>query len=162
MRCTRSRGAERFTIENRSPRPGERQRYVARLTMDDFSYNEILDLWVANRRFLSYDIKVRLYCRANDDFHQLSEKAVADIETHWDSLRAAIIEELLPQYCDHAPAEIDGEEFFSQIKLQTIDFDTRDVMYTIFFSDGGMFGGHGIQVLWDPEEKFSAHVSLVG
>ena len=27
-RCTRSRGAERLIMENRSPRPGERQRYV--------------------------------------------------------------------------------------------------------------------------------------
>lgn len=130
--------------------------------MCDFAYNEVLDLWIATRKFLSYDIEVRLYCDEKDDFEQLAEKAVSDVETHWDSVKAAIIEELLPQYLNHASEEISGEGFFSQLTMRTIDLDAVDIMYTMFFADGGLFGGHGIQVLWDPEQHFCAHVSLVG
>ncbi|MCR9202870.1 MAG: DUF2262 domain-containing protein [Planctomycetaceae bacterium] len=130
--------------------------------MGDFAYNEVLDLWIANRKFLSYDIEVRLYCDKKDDFQQLAENAVSDIAAHWESVKAAIIAELLPQHLDHASKEITGDEFFSQLTMQTIDLDAVDIMYTIIFADGGLFGGHGIQVLWDPEEEFSADVSLVG
>lgn len=130
--------------------------------MGDFAYNEVLDLWIANRKFLNYDIEVRFYCDKKDDFQQLAENAVSDVATHWESVKAAIIAELLPQYLDRASKEITGDEFFSQLTMQTIDLDAVDIMYTIIFADGGLFGGQGIQVLWDPEEEFSADVSLVG
>ena len=132
------------------------------LSMDDFTYNEVLDLWISERKFLNYNIEVRLYCSKKDDFQQLATKAVNDVELHWESLKVAIIEELLPQYLDHASKEINGEAFFSKLTMETIDLDAIDIMYTMYFADGGMFGGHGIQVLWDPEEDFSADVSLVG
>lgn len=130
--------------------------------MDDFTYHEVLDLWITKRSFLDREIEVRLYCGDNDNFSRLAEKALEDVGANWELLKQAICDELLPQNLDHADADVDPNAFFSRLTLQTIDLDAIDIMYTLFFSDGGLFGGHGIQVLWDPEEDFAADVSLVG
>ena len=130
--------------------------------MNDFTYDEVLDLWIAPRKFLNYDIEVRLYCGKGDNLQQLATRAINDIGNSWGLIKTAIIEELLPLYLDHATEELDGEAFFAKLPMKTIDLDAVDIMYTLFFGDGGLFGGHGIQVLWDPGEEFSADVSLVG
>jgi len=130
--------------------------------MDDFTYHEVLDLWIAKRSFLDREIEVRLYCSGDDNFCSLAKKTLDDVRANWELLKQAICEELLPQYLDHAVEDVDADAFFSKLTLQTIDMDAVDIMYTIFFSDAGLFGGHGIQVLWDPEKEFTADVSLVG
>ena len=128
----------------------------------DFTYHEELDLWVTERKFLRYDIKVRLYCGSDDDLGLLLERATSEVEATWAALRTVIVAELYQQYREQGLAELNADEFFSRLYLKTIDLDAVDLMYTLFFDDGGLFGGHGIQVFWDPEAEFSADVSLVG
>jgi hypothetical protein len=128
----------------------------------DFKYNEVLDLWVAETDFLGMKIKVRLYCSDDDNFAALAGKVLRDVRSKWESLKAAMVAELYPQYREQGNREISADEFFSHLNLKAIDFDTIDIMYTLFCSDSGMFGGHSIQVLWDPDADFHADVSLVG
>lgn len=128
----------------------------------EFKYDEVLDLWVAETDFQEMKIKVRLYCRDDDAFTALAAKALNDVKSKWEQLKAAMIAELYPEYCDQGNREISADEFSSLLHLKTIDFDTIDIMYTLFCSDSGLFGGHSIQVLWDPEAVFHADVSLVG
>jgi len=125
----------------------------------EFKYDEVLDLWVAETEFRDTKIKVRLYCRKGPDFLSLGSKALSDVNSHWELLKNAIVSELLPQYDKQ---DLTADEFFSRLVLRTIDLDTVDIMYTLFWSDSGLFGGHSIQVLWDPNEQFHADVSLVG
>lgn len=128
----------------------------------EFKYDEVLDLWVAEAIFRGLKINVRLYCRKDADFSSLASKAMDDVSSHWDSLKAAVVSKLLPEYNEESNQDVTSDEFFTHLVLKTIDFDARDVMYTLFWSDSGLFGGHSIQVFWDPEEQFHADVSLVG
>ncbi len=128
----------------------------------DFRYDELLHFWITEYEFHDCRIEVRLYCKKNADFSLLATRAINDVESHWTQLRKAIVEELLPQYLDQASDDLDADGFLSQVKMETVDFDTVDITYAMYFKHGGMFGGHGIQVLWDPEGEFSADVSLVG
>ena len=134
----------------------------AGLQRADFTYNEVLDLWIALVEFRRQKIEVRLYCRNDDDFSILASRALGDLESHWEPIRNAIVSELLPSYNQESDQALTADEFFSRLVLQTIDFDARDVMYRLFWSDSGLFGGHSIKVLWDPAEEFHARVSLVG
>jgi hypothetical protein len=128
----------------------------------DFKYDEVIDLWVAETDFRGQRIEVRLYCRDDADFQSLASKVVNDVNSQWDSLKTAVISELHSAYNEESNRRLTADKFFSYLVLETIDFDARDIMYTLFWSDSGLFGGHSIQVHWDPEEKFRADVSLVG
>jgi len=128
----------------------------------EFKYDEVLDLWIAQTDFRGQAIKVRLYCRKDADFSDLAAMAISDVSSHWDLLKSAVISELLSAYNEESSQELKPDEFFSYMVLKTIDFDARDIMYTLFWSDSDRFGGHSIQVLWDPDEEFHADVSLVG
>lgn len=128
----------------------------------DFKYEEVLDLWVGAANFLGREIKIRLYCRDDADRNALAMKALNDLQLHWDSLKNAIASQLYPEYCSAIDNHLSREEFISRIILTTVDFDTIDIMYTLFFSESGLFGGHCVQVLWDPENEFSVNVSLAG
>jgi len=128
----------------------------------EFSYNEVLDLWIAEAECRGRQVQVRLYCRDDADFSGLGCKAIRDVELHWESLKTAIISDLLPQFNELSGQQATADEFLARLILTTIDFDAVDIMYTLFWSDGGLFGGHSIQVLWDPERQFHADVSLVG
>jgi hypothetical protein len=128
----------------------------------EFKYDEVLDLWVAETLFRGQKIRVRLYCRKDADFSNLANKAISEVSSHWDSLKNAVVSELLPVYAEQSNRDIAADEFFSRLVLKTIDFDAIDIMYTMFWSDSGLFGGHSIQVFWDPEKEFHADVSLAG
>ncbi len=130
----------------------------------EFKYDEVLDLWVSHTDLLGQPIKVRLYCSDDADVPTLAAKVMYDVKSQWESLKTAIVAELFPQYREQVSQEqeLTADEFFSRLALQTLDFDSVDIMYTLFWSDSGLFGGHSIQVLWDPEERFHADVSLVG
>ncbi|MCE9527681.1 MAG: DUF2262 domain-containing protein [Planctomycetales bacterium] len=128
----------------------------------EFKYDEVLDLWVAEAVFRGQTIEVRLYCRKDADFSSLATKAIVDMNSHWELLKTAVVSELLPEYNEESSQKVSSDEFFSRLVLKTIDFDARDIMYTLLWSDSGLFGGHSIQVFWDPEEEFHADVSLVG
>lgn len=127
-----------------------------------FKYDEVLDLMVTETLFQGQKIKIRLLCQDDADLSNLASKAIADVSSHWDSLATAVVSELLPHFNEESNQELTGNEFFSRLVLKTIDFDASDIMYTLFWSDSGLFGGHSIQVLWDPEKEFHAIVSLVG
>jgi hypothetical protein len=128
----------------------------------EFRYDEVLDLQVAETLFRGQKIKVRLYCPDDDDFSSLAAKAISDVSAHWEPLKTAVVSRLLPDYNQESHEELTCDEFFSRLVLQTIDFDARDIMYKLLWSDSGLFGGHSIKVSWDPEEPFHARVSLVG
>lgn len=128
----------------------------------EFKYDEVLDLQVAETLYRGQKIKIRLYCRDEDDFSNLANKAISDVDSHWESLRTAIVSKLLPEYNEESNQRLTPDEFFSRLVLQTIDYDARDIMYTLLWSDSGLFGGHSITVSWDPEVKFRANVSLFG
>jgi hypothetical protein len=127
-----------------------------------FTYDEILDLYVSEATLFGRKVKVRLYCSDDANFSALAGKALNDVESQWDPLKKAIVAELYPHYSEQADQGHSADEFFLRLSLKTIDFDTVDIMYTLFWSDGGLFGGHSIQVLWDPDVHFHAEVSLVG
>jgi hypothetical protein len=128
----------------------------------NFKYDEVLDLWITEQQFLDYEVQVRLYCSEDADFPNLANEAMKDVASHWQLLKTAIVAELLPHYKEHSNNEIGADDFFARLVLKTIDFDAVDVMYILFWADSGLFGGHSIQVHWDPETEFDADVSLVG
>lgn len=101
-------------------------------------------------------------CRKDSDFSKIAEKVVSEVDSNWDSLKMAIASELFPQYVEDSNHSLTIDEFFARLILKTIDYDAKDVFYTIFWSDAGLFGGHSIQVLWDPEREFRVDISLVG
>jgi hypothetical protein len=128
----------------------------------DFKYDEILDLWVSDTDYRGQKIKIRLYCCDDDDFSNLANKALCDVDSHWELLKAAIVSKLLADYNEEWGQRLTPDEFFSRLTLVTIDFDARDIMYKLLWSDSGLFGGHSIKVSWDPEVTFDANISIFG
>ncbi len=128
----------------------------------EFTYDEVLDLQVANVKCVGRDIEVRLYCGDAADMPALATRAIRDVENQWDALQEAIVGELLSSYNAEPATQLSAQEFWSRLVFETIDYDAIDVMYTLFFGDDGLFGGHAIQVSWDPEEPFHATVTVAG
>ena len=128
----------------------------------DFVYEEVLDLWVAECELWGKRVDVRLYCQDDDDFAALATKVLSDIETHRAQLEFALIDKLLPMCAAHREQQITADELLSRLILAAVDFDTIDIMYTLIWSDSGLFGGHAIILNWDPEADFKAEVSIAG
>ncbi len=138
----------------------------------NFELDSRLSCWKADTEFNGNKIQIRLFSpdiRPAKTKSELAKKTIEKVSLNWSRIEEAIVDSLLELHNENwaDPAEgfpiLTKDEFLNKIVHQTIDLDivddTEDSI-TMYFSDSGIFGGHGVELFWPSDEGIN--VSLVG
>lgn len=129
-----------------------------------FTLDDDNPFWIAQTNLDGHPIVIRIESddETASDAGRTGQKILDHVQTNWDLIRHTLVNDLLAvhneEWADisHNRPSLSPADFLEKLTPTTIDFGTWEEddglheLCSVLFDDSNIFGGHAIQVCWNP------------